>query len=310
MSNNLPAHISYSEIEKMSLAMSKSGLFGVKTPEQALSLMLVAQAENVHPAKAMMEYHIIEGRPALKSDAILARFQAAGGTVKWTCMTDQKVEAIFSHAAGGSVTIDWTMDRAKTAGLGGKAMWQKYGRQMLRARVISEGIRTVFPGIIAGTYSVEEAQDMDQPIHTEPMIVNQAPITVEAQTVAQHTTGNIQAALAGKKHTPVKSQPVIEVQPEVKAKPVSAGRDALAASIATDLAELSELTQDPAEMILESLTKGTIKTSAALSTAMFSHLSKLDGLVKAALLEARVNHQDSFDPFENDLVPENPFETN
>jgi hypothetical protein len=31
---------------------------------------------------------------------------------------------------------------------------------MLRARCISEGIRTVFPGVVVGTYTPEEAEDM------------------------------------------------------------------------------------------------------------------------------------------------------
>jgi hypothetical protein len=32
---------------------------------------------------------------------------------------------------------------------------------MLRSRCISEGIRTVFPGVVVGTYTPEEVQDMD-----------------------------------------------------------------------------------------------------------------------------------------------------
>jgi hypothetical protein len=32
---------------------------------------------------------------------------------------------------------------------------------MLRSRVVSEGIRTVFPGVIVGTYTPEEAYDME-----------------------------------------------------------------------------------------------------------------------------------------------------
>jgi hypothetical protein len=35
-------------------------------------------------------------------------------------------------------------------------MWTKYPRQMLRSRVISEGVRTVFPGATSGLYVPEE----------------------------------------------------------------------------------------------------------------------------------------------------------
>jgi hypothetical protein len=148
------------DVEKMAVAVARSGLFGVKTPDQALALMLVAQAEGLHPAIAARDYHVINGRPTLKADAMMARFLAAGGRVKWLEIGDAKVEAEFSHPAGGTVIIDWTAERAKRAGITNE-MHRKYPRQMLRARVISEGIRTVFPGCVVGTYTPEEAGDME-----------------------------------------------------------------------------------------------------------------------------------------------------
>lgn len=153
--------IPFSQLERMAVAAAKSGLFGVKTPDQAIALMLVAQSEGVHPARAMQEYHVIQGRPALKADAMLARYQAGGGRVQWTSYTDDKVTGMFSHPSGGSIEIEWTMDRAKAAGLTGKDNWRAYPRQMLRARCISEGVRATFPGIAVGTYTAEETQDMD-----------------------------------------------------------------------------------------------------------------------------------------------------
>ena len=148
-------------LERMAQAVSASKLFGITNPEQALALMLVAQAEGLHPATAARDYHIIQGRPSLKADAMLARYLASGGKVEWLSHTDAKVEATFSHPAGGSLTIAWDLARAKTAGLGGKDMWTKYPRQMLRARVISEGIRATNPAVCVGVYTPEEVQDME-----------------------------------------------------------------------------------------------------------------------------------------------------
>lgn len=159
MSSNLPA-ISISDLQVMAKAVAASNFFGVKSPEQAMALMLIAQAEGMHPAIAARDYHVIQGKPALKADAMLARFLQAGGKVDWTSYTDTKVSAKFSHPQGGSIEVEWDMDRAKKAGLGVKDMWVKYPRQMLRARVISEGIRTVYPGANSGFYTVEETVDM------------------------------------------------------------------------------------------------------------------------------------------------------
>lgn len=148
-------------LERMAQAIAGSKLFGVTNPEQALALMLVAQAEGLHPATAARDYHIIQGRPALKADAMLARYLQSGGKVEWHEHTDQRVAATFTHPAGGSLRIDWDFARAKTAGLGSKDMWIKYPRQMLRARVISEGIRATNPAVASGIYTPEEVQDME-----------------------------------------------------------------------------------------------------------------------------------------------------
>jgi hypothetical protein len=148
------------DIEKAGAYIAKSGLFGVKSPEQAVALMLVAQAEGRNPFEAARDYHIIQNRPALKADAVLTRFQQAGGSVEWQEYTDTKVVGKFTHPKGGYVVVDWTLDRAKQAGLLGKDSWKNYPRAMLRARCISEGVRTVFPGVASGIYTVEEVQDM------------------------------------------------------------------------------------------------------------------------------------------------------
>ena len=158
MSNAL---IPINDIKIMAEQVSKSGCMGFKKPEDAITVMLMASAEGYHPMIGIRDYHLIQGKPALKADAMLARFQQSGGKVKWLKLSDIEVEAEFSHPAGGSIAISWDMKRAKQAQLGSNGMWSKYPRQMLRARVISEGIRTVFPGVIVGSYTPEEVQDFE-----------------------------------------------------------------------------------------------------------------------------------------------------
>jgi hypothetical protein len=176
----------------MASAVAKSNLFGVKTPDQALALMLLAQAEGLHPMVAARDYHIIEGRPSMKADAMLARFQLAGGKVRWASLTDTKVVGEFTHESGGSATIEWDMDRAKVAGLGGKGNWLKYPRQMLRARVISEGIRTVYPACVVGVYTPEEVQDFEQPrqavYEAVPATIKPSPITPVLEAAVEEVT--------------------------------------------------------------------------------------------------------------------------
>lgn len=156
MSNIVP----FEEKRTLAIALVKSGLFGLKDEAQALSLMALCEAEGMHPAKAVQEYHIIQGRPAIKADALLARFQRAGGSVQWTHYDDARVVGVFTHPQGSSINVDWTIDRARKIGLTNKDNWKNYPRNMLRARCISEGVRAVFPGIATGIYTAEEVADM------------------------------------------------------------------------------------------------------------------------------------------------------
>ena len=157
------ALVALGEMDRMADAIARSGLFGMKTKDQALALMIVAQAENRHPGSVATEYHIIQGRPALKADAMLARFQQAGGVVEWQEYTDTKVSGLFSHSVNSPkpVLIEWTFAQATKAGLTGKDNWKNYPRAMLRARVVSEGVRTVYPAVCVGVYTPEEVQDFE-----------------------------------------------------------------------------------------------------------------------------------------------------
>jgi len=162
------ALIPVNDIEKMAVAVAKSRLFGIDTPEQGVALMLIAQAEGLHPAIAARDYNIIKGRPALKADAMLARFQQAGGKVSWKVYTDAEVTGVFSHPAGGELAVTWTIAQAKAIGLAGKDNWKNFPRAMLRARCVSEGIRSVYPGCVAGVYTPDEVEEFKEPSHPTP----------------------------------------------------------------------------------------------------------------------------------------------
>lgn len=151
--------IPYQDIAQMAEVAAKSRMFGFKSAEEALAIMVLCQAEGLHPGIAMRDYHVIQGRPALKADAMLARFQQAGGKVDWKEYTDEVVTGIFSHPQGGSLEVTWSLAKAKQIGIANKDNWKNYPRAMLRARCISEGIRAVYPGAVVGVYTPEEVQD-------------------------------------------------------------------------------------------------------------------------------------------------------
>lgn len=152
---------SFTEVEKIASAIARGGLFGSKDPYAVLTLCMLAQAEGQHPAVVFRDYDLIQGKPAKKAEAMLRDFVNSGGKVTWNRLDDECADATFSHPQGGTVTINWTMARAQKAQLGGKEMWKKYPRQMLRSRTVSEGVRTVYPGATSGLYVPEEVRDFD-----------------------------------------------------------------------------------------------------------------------------------------------------
>lgn len=162
---NLPATTNatvttFEDIQRMGASIAKSGLFGIKTPDQAVALMLIAQAEGRHPAIVARDYDIIQGRPAKKAEAVQRDFIAAGGSIKWHKLDETIADATFSHPQGGEVRITWTLAQAKDAGLASKDNWRKFPRAMLRARCVSEGCRTVCPSSTSGMYVPEEVHDI------------------------------------------------------------------------------------------------------------------------------------------------------
>lgn len=191
------ALIPVNDIEKMALAVAKSRLFGIDTPEQGVALMLIAQAEGLHPAIAARDYNIIKGRPALKADAMLARFQQAGGKVSWKVYTDAEVTGVFSHPAGGELAVTWTIAQAKAIGLAGKDNWKNFPRAMLRARCVSEGIRSVYPGCVAGVYTPDEVEEFREPANPTPPKNTQTVELVERVEEAEVEDGAFALFLPG-----------------------------------------------------------------------------------------------------------------
>ena len=179
------------DMSNLSVAFAKSGLFGYKNSSEAFALMAIAQANGLHPARAAERYHIIQGRPAMKADAMLSAFQEAGGKVKWVKRTDTECILHLEHAQGGELDVKWTMDRAKKAGLTGKSTWSQYPTQMLAARCVSEGVRALFPACLSGMYTPEEVQDFtttdDAKQDTAPEFVDatveDAPVQEQAEAV-------------------------------------------------------------------------------------------------------------------------------
>ena len=124
-------------LERIAAVIAKSGMGGFKTQEQALVALFLAIAEGIPFGRVIHEYHVINGRLTLRSECMLARFQRAGGSIEYVVHNDTEVSVNASHPKGGSLTVTWTIERARKAGLTANPTWQKHPAAMLNARAVA-----------------------------------------------------------------------------------------------------------------------------------------------------------------------------
>ena len=149
-------------VEKLGRMFAQSGMFGLKTPEQGAIFAMTCLMEGKTPMEIMRTYHIIQGRPSMRADAMQAEFQCAGGRVRWD-KSDEKICTItLTHPeyAPNGVEVTVTREEFEKSGLiKGKDNWKNFPKRMLQCRAISAGIRQLMPQIVAGIYTPEETAD-------------------------------------------------------------------------------------------------------------------------------------------------------
>lgn len=114
------------------------------------------------PLQAMQNIAVINGRPAVWGDAIIALVRASGllesidediGDTAATCTVKRRGEPAISRT--------FTREDAKVAGLLGKqGPWQQYPKRMMQMRARGWALRDAFADVLRGVHVGEEAQDM------------------------------------------------------------------------------------------------------------------------------------------------------
>lgn len=118
------------------------------------------------PLQAMQNIAVINGKPSVWGDALIAMVQASP-----VCEdiqefiegegTPNPVAVCVAHRKGRSpVTAKFSVDDAKRAGLWNKqGPWTQYPKRMLKMRARGFALRDAFPDVLKGLITAEEAQD-------------------------------------------------------------------------------------------------------------------------------------------------------
>lgn len=143
----------------------QSQIMGCKTPGDGLVLAMTCFAERITPLEFVQTYHVIQGRPSMRADAMLAKFRSAGGRVRWINVGDDGKEARAVFVYGGDeMELAFTVAEAEKL-IGKKRLddpegnWWKSRGPMLRARLTSKALRIISPELVSGTYLPEEIEE-------------------------------------------------------------------------------------------------------------------------------------------------------
>ena len=218
-------------ITEMGKLFHQSQIMGISTAGDGAVLALTCMCEGITPLEFARTYHIIKGKPSMRADSMAAKFQAAGGKIKWINIGDDGKEARATFEfEGQSLEMVYSIEDAKKAkgkDVKGKEAidnpdgnWMKDRGSMLRARLITKSVRILAPGIIAGVYIADEIEDLGE---QDPKAA--AKETAEARKKRIKELDEAAAVVTTDPVASIQStlkveDDVIDVEPEAKTEPV------------------------------------------------------------------------------------------
>lgn len=130
------------------------------------------------PLQAMQNLAVINGRPALWGDAVIALARSSP-LCEYVVETDDGSTATCKVKRRGEPeqVRTFSMDDAKAAGLSGKqGPWTQYPKRMRQMRARAFALRDVFPDVLRGLPVAEEVMDIPTEKHMGPAeVVQQSP---------------------------------------------------------------------------------------------------------------------------------------
>jgi hypothetical protein len=178
-------------LQSISKELAQSRLHAHRNPADVLFVILVGESLGLNAATALMNIYNVNGMPSMKADLKLAlakRHPEYAG-----CEIDANTERCIvkmkrrnENGTEEAITSTFTIEDAKRAGLFPKKdNWRMYPQRMLKARAISYAVNDLFPDIVFGMLSSEEAQDIDR--HTEKTAEYEI---IEAETIPGSDTND------------------------------------------------------------------------------------------------------------------------
>lgn len=173
--------------------------------------VLAGRERGLPPMVSLASIDVVDGRPTLSAQLLAALIFRAGHRITVIESSDKAAEVKIERADGlGEAQVRWTMADAQRAGLAGKSNWQKYARQMLYARALSECARMVAPDVALGLDVDLGAPDQSPRPAPTVVQVNPTPTPAVAHREAVEAE---EAVLVDPEPTPTPAAPQRAAQP-------------------------------------------------------------------------------------------------
>ena len=159
----------------------------IKSPEQAVVIMLKGRELGLPALYALSTIGIINGKPVVAAEVMASLvYRHHGDGALRVVQTNERLCTVAYRRRGWTEaqSYSFSIDDAMRAGLLGNNVWQKYPAAMLRARCISAVARMAFPDVISGVYTPEELGGSVQVIDDQVVPAYQPAAQVMAQSDA------------------------------------------------------------------------------------------------------------------------------
>lgn len=206
------------DVQRMADAIAKSGLYGVKSREEAMIRMATGMELGLSPMQSIRGVYVISSggvsRPTLSADMMVGVCKMRGDLCRYFRLVEStdKLATFETHRVGDPepVRMTYTIAQAQRAGLASRGPWQQHPEAMLRARAASALARSVYQDLLNGLYDPDELVDA-APVQRAP-----APAVVESTVVIPDPTESPAAALAARLEAAQNARELAEVAAAIK----------------------------------------------------------------------------------------------
>lgn len=151
------------ELQTLAKSAAASRFFGAQSPEQALMIMMAGKDLGLSYTQSLRAFHVIEGRPALSADGMVAVCLAHRDICEYfrVVESDDRHAVVETKRVGNPPRkMTFTIEEAQRAGLvKEKSNWAKWPGRMCVARAKSFLAREEYADLLMGLYDPDELRD-------------------------------------------------------------------------------------------------------------------------------------------------------